>query len=149
MAGKRCPTPDPAPELWKTMFDRLKNWLRPRDDDDDSTPPARASALSRSGAFSRTAATRPAVQAVRPASAQQPASRKSTRVRSGNIGEIMDLGPGKNVLVRDGGQLDESGTDELLQLIDDAGRPANEETGIDPYNTGKFDRSKNWDKRFR
>ena len=66
-------------------------------------------------------------------------------------GKIEDAGPGKNVLVRSKYQREDTGTHETLKIIDerfvnddDAG-----ESGIDPYNTGGFDRSKNWDKRFR
>ena len=33
----------------------------------------------------------------------------------------------------------------LIEIAEDSG----DEAGIDPYNSGQFDRSKNWDKRFR
>jgi len=64
-------------------------------------------------------------------------------------GRIEDAGPGKNVLVRSKYQREDTGTHETLKIIDD--RFVNDddagESGIDPYNTGEFDRSKNWDKR--
>ena len=67
-------------------------------------------------------------------------------------GKIEDAGPGKNVLVRSKYQREDTGTHETLKIIDerfsDNGDEAGE-SGIDPYNTGGFDRSKNWDKRFR
>ena len=62
-------------------------------------------------------------------------------------GRIEDLGPGKNVLVRNRYQREETGTYETLKIVDDSLVDSGEETGIDPYNTGNFDRSKNWDKR--
>lgn len=67
-------------------------------------------------------------------------------------GRIEDAGPGKNVLVRSKYEREDTGTHDTLKIIDerfsDDGDEAGE-SGIDPYNTGSFDRSKNWDKRFR
>ncbi len=64
-------------------------------------------------------------------------------------GKIESNGPGKNVLVRNRYQREDTGTHETLKIFDDSMIDSGEETGIDPYNTGNFDRSKNWDKRFR
>ena len=65
-------------------------------------------------------------------------------------GQIDSVGPGKNVLKRSKMLRDDAGTHETLTIIDEsAENTRNEEDGIDPYNTGQFDRSKNWDKRFR
>lgn len=65
-------------------------------------------------------------------------------------GHIDSLGPGKNVLIRNKYVREDTGTHETLKIIDeDALIDTGEETGIDPYNTGGFDRSKNWDTRFR
>ncbi len=44
---------------------------------------------------------------------------------------------------------EDSGTHETLKIIDDSLTEANDEDGIDPYNTGRFNRSRNWDKRSR
>lgn len=60
-----------------------------------------------------------------------------------------DLGPEKNALVRKKYQREDTGTHETLTIVDDSVIETGEETGIDPYNTGNFDRSRNWDKRFR
>ncbi|MDJ0699845.1 MAG: hypothetical protein QNJ07_08320 [Woeseiaceae bacterium] len=65
------------------------------------------------------------------------------------VGRIEDNGPGKNVLIRNKFVREETGTHETLKILDDSMIDTGEETGIDPYNTGGFDRSKNWDKRFR
>lgn len=64
-------------------------------------------------------------------------------------GTIEDGGPGKNVLVRPKYVREDTGTHDTLKIIDEDSLKDGDEDGIDPYNTGKFDRSKHWDKRFR
>lgn len=64
-------------------------------------------------------------------------------------GSIESVGPGKNVLIRNRFVREETGTHETLKILDDSMIETGEETGIDPYNTGGFDRSKKWDQRFR
>ena len=66
-------------------------------------------------------------------------------------GKIDDNGPGKNVLRRTKFVREEAGTHDTLAIVDDSAavEDNSDAEGIDPYNTGKFDRSKNWDKRFR
>ena len=64
-------------------------------------------------------------------------------------GRIEDNGPGKNVLIRNKYIREDTGTHETLKIIDDSIIDTEEEEGIDPYNTGQFDRSKNWDKRLK
>ncbi len=59
-------------------------------------------------------------------------------------GKIEDGGPGKNVLVRNKYVRADTGTHETLTIIDDS-LQADEDDGLDPYNTGRFDRSKSWD----
>ncbi len=44
---------------------------------------------------------------------------------------------------------EDTGTHETLTILDDSIVDSGEETGIDPYNTGEFDRSKNWEKHLR
>ena len=61
---------------------------------------------------------------------------------------IEEVGPGKNVLVRKRLVREESGTHETLTILDDSIVDSEDESGLDPYNTGRFDRSKHWDKRF-
>ncbi|HEY5642599.1 MAG TPA: hypothetical protein VIS31_06955 [Woeseiaceae bacterium] len=63
--------------------------------------------------------------------------------------EIESLGPGKNVLIRNKFVREDTGTHETLKILDDSLVDSGEESGIDPYNTGGFDRSRNWEKRFR
>lgn len=64
-------------------------------------------------------------------------------------GKIENQGPGKNVLIRNPYVREDTGTHETLKILDDSLVDSGEETGMDPYNTGKFDRSKKWDQRFR
>ena len=62
-------------------------------------------------------------------------------------GRIEDRGPGKNVLIRSRYVREDTGTHETLKILDESMIDTEEEEGFDPYNTGQFDRSKNWDKR--
>jgi len=73
--------------------------------------------------------------------------------------EVIDFKPGtlssgternaaENVTIRRYVRED-TGTHETLTILDEGAIKTEEVSGIDPYNTGRFDRSKNWDKRFR
>ncbi len=64
-------------------------------------------------------------------------------------GHVESRGPGKNVLVRNKYIREDTGTHETLKIVDDTLVDSGEEDGIDPYNSGEFDRSKNWNQRFR
>ncbi len=67
---------------------------------------------------------------------------------AGLSGKIEEAGPGKNVLIRNKYIREDTGTHETLKILDESMIDSGEESGIDPYNTGGFDRSKNWNKRF-
>ena len=58
---------------------------------------------------------------------------------------IADGGPGKNVLVRNRYVREDTGTHETLKILDDSVLKSKETEEFDPYNTGRFDRSKSWD----
>jgi hypothetical protein len=60
---------------------------------------------------------------------------------------VADAGPGKNVLIRNKYLRENTGTHDSLKIIDDSIIDTGEETGFDPYNTGRFDRAKNWNSR--
>jgi hypothetical protein len=62
-------------------------------------------------------------------------------------GRIEDAGPGKNVLIRNKFVREDTGTHDTLKILDESMLDTEEEEGIDPYNSGQFDRSRNWDKR--
>jgi len=59
-------------------------------------------------------------------------------------GKIVDGGPGKNILIRNKYIREDSGTHETLKIVDDSILDSDEEFGLDPYNTGRFDRAKSW-----
>ncbi len=125
----------------KPMFEQLKSWLRSLRKEPEAP---RQSALGKSGAFQApTPARRPPRVAPKPAVGQSPLP------ESAGTPEVGDAGPGKNVLIRNRYRREDTGTHETLTILDDSMVDSGEETGIDPYNTGKFDRSKHWDKRFR
>ena len=89
--------------------------------------------------------------ALRPKAAQQKVPRKQPEFVPADQDlsrRIESNGPGKNVLIRNKYVREDTGTHETLKILDDSLVDSGEETGIDPYNTGGFDRSKNWDKRF-
>ena len=81
-----------------------------------------------------------------PAARPQPAVRQ---LGAGFEARIENAGPGKNVLVSNGEGVDDTGVREMLRLFDDAPLDPGESIGIDPYNSGEFDRSRHWDTRFR
>jgi hypothetical protein len=109
----------------------LITWFRERflDEDDEPTAP-----LRQTGAR----VVRKPVRPGRPAAAPVDFSSELE-------GKIVDGGPGKNVLVRNKYLREETGTHDTLKIIDDSIMESDDEDGIDPYNTGRFDRSKSWD----
>ena len=125
---------------------RIFKWLTSKFS--PSPPPARPD-LGKTGAHLRQSGLLTPAQ--RAASSQAALKRQSEFVELDPHlkGEITDAGPGKNVLIRNKYRREDSGTHETLKILDDSLLDTEEETGIDPYNTGRFDRAKNWDKRFR
>lgn len=127
------------------MFERLKNWIS--GNSAKQRPPA-SPGLHRTGAH----------VSPRPKAAQQKIPRKQPEVSrrqadsadpgKGLSGKLESNGPGKNVLIRNKYVREDTGTHETLKILDDSMIDSGEEAGIDPYNTGGFDRSRNWDKRF-
>lgn len=118
------------------MLDRLRIWIKSRLAVRKSAP---APDMRETGAH---ASPRPATKKV---------PRKDPEFVEADedlAGEIDSLGPGKNVLIRNKLVREDTGTHETLKILDDSLVDSGEETGIDPYNTGGFDRSRNWDKRF-
>lgn len=119
----------------------MLNWLKNRfSKPDKGTSPA-APELRRSGAHASPRRTPAAPKAPRP-------DPEPVEADDEYSGRIESAGPGKNVLIRNKYVREETGTHETLKIVDDSLVDSGEETGIDPYNTGGFDRSKNWDKRY-
>jgi hypothetical protein len=88
--------------------------------------------------------TRRARPTPRPAKPQAP---EMVEFDSDLSGRIDDGGPGKNVLIRNKYVREDTGTHDTLKIIDDSLLEDEEEFGADPYNTGRFDRSKSWNLR--
>lgn len=120
------------------MMEKLKNWLKERFSGAGNSPPQD---LQKSGSF-RPGATSSKLKVPRP-------NPEYVEVDPALHGKVESQGPGKNVLIRNKYVREETGTHETLTILDDSMVDSGEETGIDPYNTGGFDRSKNWDQRFR
>lgn len=104
--------------------------------------------------FPREAASQPPLRQtgvrVRPLSARPEAPRpKAVKFASSVNGTIADGGPGKNVLIRNKFVREDTGTHDSLKILDASLLEAEEESGIDPYNTGRFDRAKSWESRSR
>lgn len=75
----------------------------------------------------------------------EPVVQQNVRYETQVSGKIIDGGPGKNVLIRNKYIREDSGTHETLKIVDDSLLDSDDEFGLDPYNTGQFDRSKSWD----
>ena len=120
------------------MLDKLKNWFSKRSER-RSAP--EAPELRKTGTH---AAPRPKP---RPAKVPRP-NPEFVQAYESLSGDVESAGPGKNVLIRNKFVREDTGTHETLKILDDSIVDSGEEQGIDPYNTGGFDRSRNWDKRF-
>jgi hypothetical protein len=93
---------------------------------------------------------RPAGVSVRPPRARPAEIRPELVKFRAELGaQIADGGPGKNILVRNKFVREESGTHDTLKILDGSLLTGEEPDGIDPYNTGRFDRSKSWEFRSR
>ena len=64
-------------------------------------------------------------------------------------GRIENQGPGKNVFVPSPYVREDLGTHDSLKILDPSLVEDDQEDGIDPYNTGVFERPSKWDQRFR
>ena len=124
--------------VYITMVKRLINWLKGNAAADIGQPAKRRRVSAHAALHAR----------VTP----PPASRKQVEfleLGSGFEGRIENAGPGKNVLVSNADGVDDTGARESLKLFDDRPLDPSEPIGIDPYNSGEFDRSRHWDTRFR
>ena len=119
------------------MLDKLKNWFKKRPSEVKS---AASPELRMTGAHKAPHQTRPVPKVPR----RNPEFVDADEDLSS---EIESNGPGKNVLIRNKFIREDTGTHETLTILDDSLVDSGEETGLDPYNTGGFDRSKNWDRR--
>ena len=114
------------------MLNKLRNWF--------SGKPAVEGPRSRT-----TAANAPPRRAVK---TQPGRSRQPVGAGADPSGGIEGLRPGKTVASRRRFIREDSGTHETLKILDDSIIDDPGDQGLDPYNTGCFDRSKTWDKPF-
>ncbi len=120
------------------MIDKLRNWLRSRTSDTDEQRPVNT---RKTGVHSFVRSKPVAAPKQTTIDIDAPPIDSQTQIES--------TGPGKNVLTRNRFIREDTGTHETLKILDDSLLDSGEEKGIDPYNTGGFDRSKNWTNRFR
>jgi hypothetical protein len=118
------------------MMDMLKNWIKNRFTTEASAAPPRT-----------TASYRQRVTKASPAAAKTASATPDLEPHL--QGSIESLGPGKNVYVRSHYVREDTGTHETLKIIDESLLDSDDQGGFDPYNTGRFDRSKKWDSRSR
>jgi hypothetical protein len=119
------------------MLKKFRDWLSERFSDTEDTLPQ---PLERTGSYAPQKPKRlPSQKSV------ETLASKDRNLKS----RVENAGPGKTVLIRNKYVREETGTHETLKILDDSLVDSGEETGIDPYNTGGFDRSKNWSNRFR
>jgi hypothetical protein len=121
------------------MFRRFINWLTGDTDTRNASTPEQRRRIS-------------AHNAIMPKPARATRSPQPQRVFDPYLpsdGAIESGGPGKNVLIRNKYVREDTGTHETLRIMDDSMVDSGDENGVDPYNSGEFDRSKNWDVRFR
>lgn len=120
------------------MLERLKNWFKNRFSDEN---PAAVPELNMTGAHAAPPPVHPRQKVPR---------RKPEFVDADEelSADVESDGTGKNPLIRNKFIREETGTHETLKILDDSMVDSGEEQGLDPYNTGGFDRSKNWDRRF-
>lgn len=128
------------------MMQALIEWIRDRVFPDRNKPDP---VLGQTGVRVRPMAERPKRPVDQESSEEIVAKRKpDLRFEAEITGRIEDAGPGKNVLVKNKYLREDTGTHDTLKIIDE-NDVEEDDGGIDPYNTGQFDRSKNWNSRFR
>jgi len=122
------------------MFRRLINWLA----GGSKVLPERAVKARRRVAAQATTHINRAATAQRPQLPRRPAAHPP-----GLAARIGAVGPDNDVQVRNKLVREDTGTHETLKIVDDSIVQWEEGHGIDPYNSGEFDRSRYWDTRFR
>ena len=114
------------------MLSKLRNWFGGKQTIEDRPPHAAT-------------AQKPPFPASKNASRQTP---DGVAAEKHATGEIESPAPDKNVRTRRKFIREDTGTHETLKIIDESMFTTDDDEGIDPYNTGCFDKSKGWDKRF-
>jgi hypothetical protein len=79
----------------------------------------------------------------------RPRNKATSSARPGARGAIDNRVSGKPPAARPQAPGIDAKLADQLRILDEENAGDEIEPGLDPYNTGRFDRSKNWDKRFR
>lgn len=129
------------------MIELIKNWLQGRTTPAQSLPTQdlRQSGANRLPSVRRTDR-RKTDRRDRLDPTERPEPRQ-VKLEPTVAGRVDSDGP-VNVLVRNKYQQDDEATN-TLRILDDSMLDSNDEAGNDPYNSGSFDRSRNWEKRYR
>lgn len=124
------------------MIENLKAWFKQKFTAAEPTPPP---SLMNTGSYRQKL-----VAKDRPASPVEAEIEPSAGADEPPVhGSIESLGPGKNVYVQNPYVREELGTHDSLKIVDESLVDNEEPAGMDPYNTGRFDKSRKWDQRFR
>lgn len=121
------------------MIEGLKSWFKGRFSQAESPPLPRARNI---GTYRQHLAA-----AAKPV--ERPSQAPDLDVDAQVPGRIESHGPGKNVFVPSPYVREDLGTHDSLKILDPSLLEDDEEDGIDPYNTGVFERPSKWDQRFR
>jgi heme-binding NEAT domain protein len=121
------------------MIEKLKRWFNERFSDTDA-PSVRSVRPDVSQRFA---------QVRQPGNVSHKESQPNTTDSSPVAGTPENANANNKVLIRNKFVRENTGTHETLTILDDSMVDSGEQTGIDPYNTGAFDRSKNWERRSR
>lgn len=122
------------------------NWLASRF---SSKKASESPALNQTGSYLRATGSHDVPRHTVPKQALPGRQPEFVKLETHVDGSIRENGPGKNVLVRNRFVRQDTGTHETLTILDDSAIETKEETGIDPYNTGQFDRSRNWERHLK
>lgn len=131
----------------KRFFDWLTGKISPGDASSESTRRKTGGYQKRTGPALRSTGGHTVARAAKPKQALPRRQPDVVNLDPRVEGRIEDRGPGKNVLIRNKYLREDTGTHETLKILDDSIIDTEEEEGFDPYNTGQFDRSRNWDRR--
>ena len=129
------------------MIELIKNWLQGRTTPTQALP---TRDLRQSGANKLPAVRRGDRRKTDRRDQPEPSDRpgpRQVKLEPTVAGRIDSDGP-VNVLVRNKYQQDDGGTN-TLRILDESMLDPKDDAGNDPYNSGSFDRSRNWEKRYR
>jgi hypothetical protein len=118
------------------MLSRLKNWLKGKSSTSESNSAGQLKGTGRHVV---------AGQPIKTSAPKRTYPRNSDTAAAAGRGE--DHGANKNKVVRNQYIRESTGTHETLKILDSSLPDPDDEANIDPYNTGGFDRSKNWANR--